>query len=83
MFHLWVIFMDYSFFQTLVCAEILSKFSQGVVLTSPSLLLCSRLDAFLGFFEWSWCLGLPPSPSGLWCGADAWVLFFFLVGLAP
>jgi hypothetical protein len=41
-------FVDYSFFQPLVCAEILSKFSEGVVLTSPSLLVCSRFDALSG-----------------------------------
>jgi hypothetical protein len=41
-------FVDYSFFQPLVCVEILSMFSKGVVVTSPSLLVCLRFDALSG-----------------------------------
>jgi len=41
-------FVDYSFFQPLVCAEILSNFSKGVVLINPSLLVCLRINALSG-----------------------------------
>jgi hypothetical protein len=64
-------------------SEVFSKFSEGVVLTKPSLLVCSGLDAMSGFSRWSWWSGIPASPSGLWCGVDAWVFCFFLVGFAP
>ena len=41
-------FLDYFFFPPLVCAEILSMFFEGVVVTTPSLLVCLRFDALSG-----------------------------------
>jgi hypothetical protein len=68
------------FLQPLVCAKVFTKFYEDVVLTNPSLLVCSGLDAMSRFSRWS---GIPASPSGLWCGDDAWVFCFFLAGFAP
>jgi hypothetical protein len=65
-------------FQPLMCAKVFLKFSEGIVLTNPSLLVCSGLDAMSGFSWWKWWPGILASPSSLWCGADAWVFYFFL-----